>query len=351
MNKSLSVAIVGCGRVANEHALAWRRVKGVELVACCDINEEVAKSFSRKYGIPKIYVDFEELIKEEHPSIIDICTPPQTHRSLAVRAMKFGCHVLLEKPMAMSLVDAEEIISAWKESDVILCVVHNWLFQPVVLEVRKMVEKGRLGKIIGVQVEALHTDDDPMTSNPDHWSHRIAGGRFGETLVHPIYVIQHFLGSQLKVVNVSLNKIDPNKSWMPYDELYSIMKSPSGLGTIHITYSSPRSLVAMIIYGTKRTIMLDLSGNAMYELGYASSGKITYARGMGLLKQSLRIFSSLVNNAAKVATRRFRTSHEILIQEFAKSVLNRSKPPIDPLSAYESVKVLERITNEIDVRK
>jgi predicted dehydrogenase len=107
----------------------------------------------------------------------------------------------------------------------------------------------------------------------------------------------------------------------------------------------------MIIYGTKRTIMLDLSGNAMYELGYASSGKITYARGMGLLKQSLRIFSSLVNNAAKVATRRFRTSHEILIQEFAKSVLNRSKPPIDPLSAYESVKVLERITNEIDVRK
>jgi predicted dehydrogenase len=351
MNKPLSVAIVGCGYVANEHAIAWRRVKGVKLVACCDINEKFAKSFSERYGIPKFYVDFEELIKKELPSIVDICTPPQTHKSLAVQAMKLGCHVLLEKPMAMSLVDAEEIISAWKKSDVMLCVVHNWLFQPVVLEVRKMVEEGCLGKVVGIQVEALHTGGDPMTTNLDHWAHKIPGGRFGETSVHPIYLIQHFLGNQLEVVNVSLNKIDPNKSWMPYDELYSITKGPSGLGTIHISYSSPRDLVAMIIYGTKRTMMVDLSGNAMYELGYASSGKITLARGVGLLKQSLKIFSSLVKNTAKVATRRFRMNTEILIQEFAKSVLSMSKPPVDPMSAYEAVKALEKITKEIEAKK
>lgn len=176
-NKRLSVAIVGCGYVANEHAIAWRRVKGVELAACCDVNEEAAKSFSRKYGIPKFYVDFEELLNEERPSIVDICTSPQTHKPLAVRAMKLGCHVLLEKPIAMSARDAEEIMLVWKRSGVMLCVVHNWPFQPVVLEVRRMVEGGRLSKIVGVQVEALHTGNDPMTSNPNHWSHRILGGR------------------------------------------------------------------------------------------------------------------------------------------------------------------------------
>lgn len=350
-NKRLSVAIVGCGHVANEHAIAWRRIKGVELVACCDVNEEAAKSFGRRHGIPKSYADFEELLSKERPSIVDVCAPPQAHKPLAVRAMELGCHVLLEKPMATSARDAEEIVSAWKRSGVTLCVVHNWLFQPVVLEVRRMVERGRLGKVVGVQVEALHTGNDPMTSNPDHWSHRMPGGRLGETLVHPIYLIQHFLGSQLEVLSVSLNKINPNRPWMAHDELYAVTRSPNGLGVIHLSYSSPGDLVAMVLYGTEKTVMVDLSGNAAYELGYAADGRIALARGVGLLKHSLSVLSSLVKNVAKVATGRFRTNTEILIREFAKSVLSASKPPVDPMSAYEAVKVLEKIAREVEARK
>ncbi len=347
MNKRLSVAIVGCGYVANEHVVAWRRVKGIELIACCDIDEKVAKSFAKRHSIPKFYVDFEELLNNEHPSIVDICTPPYAHKPLAVQALEIGCHVLLEKPMAMSVRDAEEIISVWKKSRGMLCVVHNWLFQPVVLEVRKMVERGYLGKIVGIQVEALYTRNDLMSSNPNHWSHKIPGGRFGETLIHPIYLIQHFLSSHLEVSDVLLNKIG-NRLYMPYDELYAITKSPIGLGLIHISYSNPSDLVAMVLYGTEKTMMVDLSGNAMYELGYTSKRQITLARGIGLLKQSLSVFSSLLKNTAKVATRRYRMNHEILIQEFVKSILCGSKPPVDPISAYEAVKVLERITKEID---
>ena len=79
-------------------------------------------------------------------------------------------------------------------------VIHNWLFEPPVLEASSLAKKGRLGEVISVGVEALSTKDDSMAANKQHWCHVLPGGRFSEMLAHPISLMKHFLMSIWKSI-------------------------------------------------------------------------------------------------------------------------------------------------------
>lgn len=340
MHGELTVAIVGCGFIANEHIPAWRKINRVRIVATCDINEEACRATARRWNIPRYYTDFSTLLEKEHPSAVSICTPPQTHTPLAVQAMKAGCHVLLEKPMAMTTKDATEMLRTQRDTGVTLSVVHNWLFQQAVLEANDLIRNDRVGKVMGIHVEALYTKDDPMTSNKNHWTHKLPGGRFGESLAHPIYLIQNFLGIPLKVTGVSLNKTN-GYPWMPYDELCATVRAPSGLGVIHIAYNSPREVVLVNIYGSRAILRVDLFTSTVTELRYVPSSKV--AIGVDLLRQTAKLLTCAIKNTIRVITGKHRTGLEICIHGFAESILSGREPPVTPRSACETVKVIEQI--------
>lgn len=104
----LRVAIVGCGGMGGVHFDIYKRLADVEVVALVDIRIEKALEKAQGTSI-RVYTDINEMLKQEKVDIVDLCTPSYLHKDLAITAMKNGCHVLCEKPMALSSQDALEM--------------------------------------------------------------------------------------------------------------------------------------------------------------------------------------------------------------------------------------------------
>lgn len=154
MADKLKAGIVGCGAVATfRHIPAFERLRGKVIIqAVCDKNKHLALETAKKHGIPAAYAELSEMLSKENLDIIDICTPPQIHAPLAVEALEHGCHVLLEKPMALKVSDCDEMISVSRDHKVKLCIIHNQLFYPPLLKAKELVSKGVIGDLIGMRI-------------------------------------------------------------------------------------------------------------------------------------------------------------------------------------------------------
>ena len=140
--------IAGCGAViTTTHMPGWRALKDVEIVAVCDQREEVARAVARRWGVPAAYGDLSQMLSSEKLDFVDICTPPLTHCQLAMQAMEARLHVLVEKPMATMLSEADEMVATAREYGVKLCVIHNILFSPVVQKAKSLIDTGAIGEL------------------------------------------------------------------------------------------------------------------------------------------------------------------------------------------------------------
>src|SRR6266700_3515171 len=150
----VKAAIVGAGLIAGKkHIPAFMRHKNkVELAALCDLNQEGARKLAAEFGVPKVYSDLGEMIEKEKPDLVDICTPPKTHVKLAVAAMKRGCHVLIEKPMALTVEECDRIVDASREHGVKVCVGHSDLFYYPFMQARELVANGAIGDFRGMRI-------------------------------------------------------------------------------------------------------------------------------------------------------------------------------------------------------
>lgn len=119
---TLRIALVGAGGIGEHHASRFSKVKGAELVATVDVDGERAKAVAEKYGVPNAYTSIDEAIAAGGIDAVDICLPTWLHKEAAVKAAQAGLHVLCEKPMAVSLEDADAMIEAAKAAGVTLMV-------------------------------------------------------------------------------------------------------------------------------------------------------------------------------------------------------------------------------------
>lgn len=142
----LNFAIVGCGHIAKKHAEAIKHAEGAELLAVCDTIPENMTPYIEEYGVQG-YEDLDDLLKNPDVDVINICTPSGYHAPLAVKAAKAKKHVVVEKPIALTLEDAQAIIDACNENDVKLSVVHPNRFRPAIQAIRQAMDEGRLGKL------------------------------------------------------------------------------------------------------------------------------------------------------------------------------------------------------------
>jgi len=149
----LRVALVGCGAITQaRHIPSLLKIRDVELVATCDKDEELAKRVAERCHINKYYADLSQMLNREQLDVIDISTPPNTHATLSIEAMDAGCHVLVEKPMALSVKEADEMVSASKRNQVKLCVAHNNLFDPMVMRAESIISQGGIGDLTGMDI-------------------------------------------------------------------------------------------------------------------------------------------------------------------------------------------------------
>lgn len=146
------VALVGAGFIAEFHALALRRVAGVDLVAVCDLRRSKAEQFAAAWGIEAAFSSLDELLDGERPDAIHVLLPPAAHFAVAERALSRGVDVLLEKPMCTNLADCEALRSAAEKAGRRLGVSHNFLFAREYTALRADVVSGRLGQLDRVEV-------------------------------------------------------------------------------------------------------------------------------------------------------------------------------------------------------
>jgi predicted dehydrogenase len=148
------VAVVGVGSMGRNHVRVYNEISDAELVAVVDANPATAEALGRQYRIP-FYSDFQMMLKKERPEAVSIAVPTSEHFTVAKQILEDGCHVLVEKPIAATVTDAEELICTADRLDRILMVGHIERFNPAIIELKRRLEAGELGQIFQIYARRL----------------------------------------------------------------------------------------------------------------------------------------------------------------------------------------------------
>jgi predicted dehydrogenase len=327
------------------HFRAWRRISQAKIIAVSDINEDLAKITAEKWKVPHFYKTLSEIVAAGGVDVIDICTPPQTHAPLAVEAMKAGINVLIEKPMAMTVDDAQKIVESQEATGLSAGVIHNWLYDAPVLAAREIVGKGKLGEVLNAEIEALNTKEDSMAINAKHWSHRLPGGRFSEMLAHPIYLLRDFFRSDVKCVNIELSKIG-DYPWMKSDELCATFRAGKNLGRAYASFNSSRDAIYINLYCARGILKLEVINSTLNLLPARKTNRLS--KGSDSVRQASQLVKWTALNTGKIATKSWYSGHDMYIKLFAANLMAKKPPPVTAVEGLAVVRTLEEMCKRIE---
>lgn len=192
----IRIGIVGCGRIAKRHAdlLGNKQIAGAELAAVCDIVPERAQAFGQKYGVPS-FTSLSEMLSQADFDAVAVLTPSGSHAAVSIEAASAKRHVIVEKPMALTLEDADAMIQAAKDAGVRLFVVKQNRFNVPVVKAREALTAGRLGKLVLGTVRVRWCRDQSYYDN-DSWRGTYAqdGGVIANQASHHVDMLGWFMG-------------------------------------------------------------------------------------------------------------------------------------------------------------
>ena len=145
--QTLRFGIVGCGVIGPTHAAAIARLPDAQLVAVADSDAELAVKLAQTYDATP-YADLQDMLDRADLDVVDVCTPSGLHAEQACRVMRSGRHVVVEKPMAITLTDADRMLRVQRESGVKLAVVSQHRFDPAAQRVHALLEEGAFGRLV-----------------------------------------------------------------------------------------------------------------------------------------------------------------------------------------------------------
>jgi len=148
--KTIKTAVAGLGFIGPAHVEALRRIPGIEVVAISDISAEVARQKAGDLGIDHYYEDFNDLIGHEGLDCVHICTPNNLHYPMSKAALEKGIHVVCEKPLAMTIQEAEELVQLAGSTGLVNAVHFNIRYYPLIRHMKAARENGELGEIYSI---------------------------------------------------------------------------------------------------------------------------------------------------------------------------------------------------------
>jgi len=152
----LGAGVIGCGAIAERVYLpAFKENPQTKLIAVCDINEKRAKEIAERFNAEAYYTDFRDLLKREDIDLVAVLTPNYLHCQQTVAAAEEGKHVIVEKPMATSLEECDQMIRACEKANVKLMVGFNRRFNPIYQEIKKLIDEQAIGNIFQIRVHTM----------------------------------------------------------------------------------------------------------------------------------------------------------------------------------------------------
>ncbi len=199
----LRVAIVGCGKIADQHVQAIRRIADCRIAAVCDREPLMASQLGERFGMSNCFSDLQEMLDAISPDVVHITTPPQSHFPLASQCLKSGAHVYVEKPFTITAEDADSLIHFADACALKITVGHNYQFTQEMLEMRRLVEQGFLGgKAVHLESHFSYDLGDasyvgPLLGSRTHWVRQLPGQLLHNVVSHGISRLTEFLDDDL----------------------------------------------------------------------------------------------------------------------------------------------------------
>ncbi len=241
MEKKVRVAIVGCGAIAERvHVPDYHACPYAELVAFCDVDESKAVSLAEQFAPgARVYKDYKKMFKDGGIDAVSVCTPNIYHGPVTFEAIKAGCHVLVEKPMATSLEEAKKMIDMAKKAGVLLMVNQSQRRFPAHRKAKEVIESGILGKILHVTAMFGHAGPEEWSPS-GKWFFDKKEARFGAMAdlgVHKADLIRYLTGKEVAEVCAFMARLEKPGATVE-DNFVSALKFTDGtVGTLSASWT------------------------------------------------------------------------------------------------------------------
>lgn len=346
--KVYRVGLVGAGYVSSYHLLALRSLPNVAVVGIADSDQSRAAQTASQFGISGVFRSLNEM-SETRPDVIHVLTPPASHCSLTLEALDMGCHVFVEKPMALSEEECEQMIAKAAARERTLSVNHSARFDPAVLRAFDVIRAGTIGDVL--TVDYFRSSEYPPYSGgmmPPYY--RDAGYPFRDLGVHALYILESFLG-EIKNVNAWYQATGRHTHLM-FDEWRAHVECQKGYGQVHLSWNSRPMQNTILVQGTKGALCID-SFLETCKIVRSLPGPKAASLIWNAVYGSASHAANALWNAAKFAAGRIGPSPDIQrsVCEFYRSLSAASAPPVSAEEGKRAVIWVEKIARQADAEK
>jgi predicted dehydrogenase len=350
----LRAAIIGCGKIADQHVLAMQRIANCKLVAVCDREIIMAKQLAERFGVEGCFDNPAELLEQSRPDVVHITTPPQSHFSLGQQCLDFGSHVYVEKPFTVTAGEANSLVQLAKDRNLKITAGHNLQFTPEMLKMRRLVEEGFLGgQPVHLESHFSYELGDAgyvgaFLGNPEHWLRKLPGQLFHNILSHGLAKLVEFLDSDITEI-VALAHQSRNlqnvRGHEVLDELRVLLRDATGKTAFFcFTTQIKPALNHLYIFGPRNSLVVNhVDGTVVREKGSSFKSYLTFFM-PPLLAAREQLGAACANIAAFCGRRLYHDfGMKELIERFYTSIRYGGEPPI----SYREIVSVAQIMDEV----
>ena len=259
----MKYALIGCGRIATNHIKAVLNNK-LEFVAVCDVLPQAMEYLLSKHGLEgdtsiHRYTDYKEMVEQEKPTLVGIASESGIHAEIALYCIERGIHVIIEKPMAMSMTDADRIVEAAEKYNVKVCACHQNRFNHAVQATRKALEEGRFGRLSHGSIHVRwNRNKDYYDQAPWRGTWAQDGGCMMNQCIHGVDLLRWMMGDE--VVEVYAQTAQQFHDYLECEDVgMAVVKFANGaIGTIEGTTNVyPQNLEeTLYLFGQNGTVKI-----------------------------------------------------------------------------------------------
>lgn len=362
--KELRAAIIGCGKIADQHAQQIRRVRNSRLVGACDREKLMADQLAERFQVPNSFDSVDRLLEEIQPDVVHITTPPQGHFDLTRKCLAAGAHVYVEKPFSMDAREARAMLSFAEQRNLKLTAGHNVQFNPEMVRMRQLVEKGILGGA-PVHIESVFSYGlgdasyvKSLLGDEKHWVRALPGKLLQNLISHGIAKIAAYLdGPEISVSahGFTSPKLRDMGETDIIDELRVVL-SDGQRSTAYFTFTTQISppVQELRLFGPQGTIIVDNVHRTVVHFNKSNSDFKSY---LNFLVPPVQVARQYVGNLWSNVSAFLKADFHMdagmknLIEDFYDSIRLGGPPPIPYREILLTAVVMDDIFRQLDVRK
>jgi len=358
-NNVLRVAIVGCGKIADTHALQLQRIKCCRIVGVCDTEPLMARQLYERFAVDRHFSGLSRLLKDTKPDVVHITTPPESHFDIARMCLERGTHLYVEKPFTLCESEAVRLISLANARGVKITAGHDFQFSHVTRRMRALVQNGFLGS--GPLHMECHYGYElgqsgyagALLSDKHHWVRKLPGRLLQNILSHGIARIAEFLTSTSPRIMVygfqspflkSIGETDI------VDELRVVIADDERATAYYTVSSQMRPVLHQFrIHGAKNGLLLDQIQETLIKIR-GTKFKLYAEHFVPPVLMAQQYLGNLATNLTTFLNRDFhmKAGMKHLIESFYRSIMEGTPLPITYREIVLTARIMDTIFAQLD---